>query len=1168
MRTIVITNQKGGCGKTTTAVNLAAALAQMGQRVLLLDLDPQAHASLGLGCEPETCERTVYHSLANKQVSISKVIIRTGIAGLDLAPSSILLAKAEQELIAVSRKEFILANQLETVSNKYDICIIDCPPSLGLLTFSALVASTDVIVPVQVHYYALEGLKQLLETIKTARTRFYPCPVKILGILLTFVEGKAALSVQVEQQMRAFFGDLVFDTVIHRTISLAEAPSSGKSISGYAPQSKGATEYGTLAEEVINPQYKRRRKLPKEVSAVVEEAEDAGTPEPATRREAVRQIKLVREEAPKQILKTPSRPAAIIKKLAFIFMATTLIVAALIGIGYVLNVTNTPPLAVSVSATVNEDTAATITLVTSDLDEDQLSYRLVADPSHGTLSGTGPALTYTPEPNYNGPDSFIYVVNDGEVDSNSATVSITVAAVNDEPTANHQSAMTKVDRSASIVLTGSDIDSEALSFAIVAKPKHGTLAFSPDFARVGKLVYTPEARFIGSDSLAFKINDGTTDSTPATVSIDVTPNHVPTAVLQAVTTTEDAPVVVTLKGEDMDDDTVIYSVVTGPAHGALSGTAPNLTYTPNRDFYGPDSFTFKVNDGVADSAPTTVSITITAANDRPMAANDNITLTEDEPAAIALRGVDPDGNRLTYSIVTKPFHGSLSGIEPNVVYEPELNFNGPDSFTFKVNDGTADSVIGTISITVTGLADAPIANNASVTAKEDENLAIILTGDDPDGDPITYSVLRNPTHGTLTGMAPTVTYTPDPNFSWLDSFTFRVNDGTADSAPATVSISVTPVNDPPKANDDATFTREDTPATIDVLANDTEVDNELLTITAVSRSAGGSTIVNPTGTLTYTPNKDFYGEDTFTYTVTDREGLTDTATVRVKITSANDVPVITSRPGIVAMVGVRYTYDVTATDPDSGDKLVYSLTSWPSGMTIDATTGMIGWTPIEGQKDETFNVAVKVTDSNSVPVSDVQQYEVRVNPTPPRAATLTVANAYDHNTRKRLSADGRIDAIKASDDKRIEGGYGSTISYDFSQATIPPGAKVASAMLFVEHYEEESFPFGKLQWELGEGWPDDPTIWYTANGPIRKGQKKEATDSWDITSFVNTPEKVNSLQLRIRNTDSISRKKTFVNYIRVVVEWDWPGPGTPVKRNAAQTSRPGENDDGMVLIRP
>jgi len=1167
MRTIVITNQKGGCGKTTTAVNLAAALAQMGQRVLMLDLDPQAHATLGLGCKPETCKSTIYHSLAQQQIPISKVIINTEIPDLDLAPSSILLAKAEQELTAVSRKEFILANQLETVSSKYDICVIDCPPSLGLLTFSALVASTDVIVPVQVHYYALEGLKQLLETVKTARKRFYPCSVKILGILLTFVEGKAALSLQVEQQMRAFFGDLVFDTVIHRTMSLAEAPSAGESISGYAPQSKGATEYRALAEEVIDPEYKRKRKLPKEVSAIVDEAESAGTGgtlEPAMTQEAVERIPLIPKEAPKQTLKISPSVAPTIKKLAFLFIATTFVVAAVVGIVYLINMTNTAPLAEPVSTRVAEDTATAITLAASDLDGDRLSYRLVTNPSHGTLSGTGPALTYSPQANYSGPDSFTYTVSDGEVDSNSATVSITVAAVDDVPKANDQSAMTKVDRSASITLTGSDIDSETLSFVIATQPKHGTLAFGSDFARNGKLLYTPETRYTGSDSFAFKMNDGTTDSTPATISINVTPNHVPMAEPQTVVTAEDAPDVITLGGSDPDRDTLVYSVVTGPAHGALSGTAPNLTYTPNRDFHGPDSFTFKVNDGAADSALATVSITITAANDPPIAANDHITTSEDTSRPISLRGIDPDGNRLTYSIVTEPSHGSLSGTEPNVVYEPDQDFNGPDSFTFRISDGTTDSVPATISIMVVGAGDAPIANDESVTVEEDEELPIILTGSDPDGDPLTFAILRAPAHGTLTGKAPNVIYTPDPNFSWMDSFTFRVSDGTAESPAATVRISVTPVNDPPKAHDDSLVTQEDTPATIDVLANDTEVDNELLKITAVGKSAGGSIAVNSTGTLTYTPNADFYGEDTFTYIVTDRQGMSDRATVRVEVIPANDTPSITSKPVIVAMVGVQYTYDVDARDPDRTDELTYSLTSRPSGMTIESATGLIRWTPTEGQKDEIFAVAVKVTDS--VPASDVQQYEVSVNPTPPKAATLTVADAYDHNTRRRLSADGRIDAIKASDDKRIEGGYGSAITYSFSNVTIPPGAKVAKVMLYVEHYEDESFPLGKLKWEIGKGWPDNPTVWFAGNATIHKGKQKEATDSWDITSFGNTAEKVNALQLRIENTDSISRKKTFVNHIRVLVEWDWPVSRGSVGRGSQSRSKD-EADDGLVLIR-
>lgn len=1134
MRTIVITNQKGGCGKTTTAVNLAAALAQRGHRVLIVDLDPQAHATLGLGFEPDSLDRTIYHSLANKQILLSKVILNTKIESLDLVPSNILLAKAQQELTSVSRKEFILADQLKIVSGNYDFCVIDCPPSLGLLTFNALVASTDVIVPVQVHYYALEGLKQLLETVKTARKRFYPCSVKILGILLTFVEGKATLSQQVEQQMRQFFGNLVFDTVIHSTISLAEAPSAGESIMTYAPESKGAADYKVLAEEIANPEYQRKRRLPKEVSAIVEEAETTK--------------KL--EVPPPQVIQKPPKPAAkpaavgmsTFKKILIILFMMVIILAAVgAGLVFLLDLTNKPPTAKPGYLTVQEDKPASLTLTGNDANGDKLTYHIIKGPSHGTLSGTGRELTYTSDLNYSGTDSLDFIVNDGVADSNTATVSLVIKAVNDPPIANHQSAMTKADRSVSITLAGKDVDSEQLKFAVTAQPKHGTLTFGSDFETNGKLTYTPTAKFTGTDSFTFKLNDGDLDSTPAVVNLNMTPNHVPIAEVQSVTTAEDMPAVITLTGTDPDGDTVIYNVVTAPSHGNLSGTAPNLTYTPNNNFNGPDSFNFKVNDGTVDSALTTVSIIVTPVNDPPIANSINVTTLEDTPVSTVLAGLDPDGNKLTYSIVTNPSHGSLSGTEPNITYTPNANFNGQDNFSFKVSDGELNSVPATVSLMVSPVDDSPTANGDNVTVKEDTMANIVLTGTDPDGDPLTYSVLRAPTHGRLGGQAPNLTYTPDPNFSWLDSFTFRVNDGKSDSVPATIMISVTPVNDPPKAIDDKLVTKEDTPATIDVLANDIEIDNELLVISKVTKGAGGSVTINPNGTLTYTPNKDFYGTDAFIYTVTDREGETDTATVKVEVIPVNDPPVITSKPVTKAMVDLLYSYQVQAAEPDREDTLTYSLTTHPVGMSIDPVTGLIQWTPNAAQ-EAIHDITVKVVDSNSVPNSDTQQFNVSVNPTPPKTANLTVVDGYDSRSRKMLPADGKLDVVQTSDDKRQEIRGGSYISYSFSGVSIPTGASVASVVVYVEHFEQDRFVPGKMKWQIGTGWPSKPEVWISTNAPVRTGQKNEAVDSWDITSFVNTPEKVSSLQMQIANNDTATRKTASIDYIYAVIEWSWPAP--------------------------
>jgi chromosome partitioning protein len=251
MRIISMVNQKGGCGKTTCAINTAAAFAELGKRVLLVDFDPQAHATIGLGCDSDALDRTIYDVLTRSDTRLADIVVPTSAEGLHLAPCNVLLAGMELESISRPGKELLLARALQSVRDSYDLCVIDCPPSLNLLTLNALVTSTDVIVPVQMHYYALEGLRRLLETVRIIHQRFHPYSVETIRVLLTFIEERTTFCRQIQQQMREVFLDLVFNTVIHRNIRLAEAPSAGESILTYAPQSKGAADYRFLAAEIL-----------------------------------------------------------------------------------------------------------------------------------------------------------------------------------------------------------------------------------------------------------------------------------------------------------------------------------------------------------------------------------------------------------------------------------------------------------------------------------------------------------------------------------------------------------------------------------------------------------------------------------------------------------------------------------------------------------------------------------------------------------------------------------------------------------------------------------------------------------------------------------------------------------------------------------------------------
>ena len=246
---ISIVNQKGGVGKTTTAVNLGAFLAKKRKKVLIIDLDPQGNATSGYGYDKSELENTVYDLLVNEE-DIGNVIAPTTVKNVDMCPTNINLAGAEVELVSAISRETILKRAIEPVLDKYDYIIVDCPPSLGLLTINALAACEGVIVPIQGEYYALEGLTQLIDTINMIKKKLNPS-IGILGVVITMHDRRTQLTKQVVEEVQKYFGDKVFNTFIPRNVRLAEAPSHGQTIEEYDPKSKGSLAYQALANEVV-----------------------------------------------------------------------------------------------------------------------------------------------------------------------------------------------------------------------------------------------------------------------------------------------------------------------------------------------------------------------------------------------------------------------------------------------------------------------------------------------------------------------------------------------------------------------------------------------------------------------------------------------------------------------------------------------------------------------------------------------------------------------------------------------------------------------------------------------------------------------------------------------------------------------------------------------------
>lgn len=598
-----------------------------------------------------------------------------------------------------------------------------------------------------------------------------------------------------------------------------------------------------------------------------------------------------------------------------------------------LNVTgsNDPPVANADSYQVNEDTTLTVLLATgvllndTDPDSGSLTANIVAQPQHGTLtlSPTG-AFVYTPDANFNGTDTFTYQVSDGQALSNVATVTISVLPSNDAPTASNDtySATTGVALSVNsangVLANDNDVDGNTLTATVGTLPLNGQLVLNPN----GSFTYTPNAGFTGFDSFTYQASDGTALSNSATVTISVVgvPNRAPVANNDNYAVTEDTLFATTLSNgvlfndTDADGDTLTAVLISPPSHGTVL-LSPNGTfiYTPQADYHGTDSFIYQAGDGSLNSGLATVVLTISSVNDAPVANPDGYNLNENQSLVVTAPGVisndqDADGNALTATLMSQPAHGTIT-FNPNgsFTYTPTANYFGTDSFTYRVSDGTLTSNVTTVSLTVNGSNQAPVSTNDAYSIAEDGTLTVLggsgvlINDTDPDSDPLTATIASQPSHGTVNfGTNGGFVYTPAANFTGTDTFTYIANDGTVNGTAATVTITVTAVNDAPVGVNDSYAVNKNTPLVVGgtgVLANDIDVDGNTLTAQLASNPAHGSVVLNTNGSFTYTPANNYTGTDTFTYRANDGTALGDITTVTLTVTSQNASPVVTTSAG-------------------------------------------------------------------------------------------------------------------------------------------------------------------------------------------------------------------------------------------------------------------------------
>lgn len=650
---------------------------------------------------------------------------------------------------------------------------------------------------------------------------------------------------------------------------------------------------------------------------------------------------------------------------------------------------NDAPVAGPDSATVQEDGSTDISVLTndSDLEGHALSVTSVTQGASGTVSINGDGtVSYVPDPDFTGSDSFTYTVCDDGTPSrcDTTTVSVTVSPLNDAPVASDDLASTFRGEAVSVPVLDNDSDIEtsqgALVIASAGGASHGSVTIQGS-----EILYTPVVGYVGSDSFTYAMEDEEGATSTATVDVTVADkSEAPVAEDDTISIDEDGSVIVDVLGNDTDPnpgDTLSVTNITDGSNGQVSVNPDGtITYVPNPNFNGDDEFTYIVCDNGSPSQCDSATVTVTVApiNDVPEAEDDLASTNRNQALTIdALENdSDLDGDALSIVFATQGGGGSVVIVSGELVYTPTLGFVGADSFTYLVSDGNGGTAEATVNLTVNQTAQAPLASDDQATIGEDASIDVnVLTNDsDPNGDPLAVSTVSNGANGsTSINGDGTIRYEPAPDFFGTDTFTYEVcdNDTPQGCDTARVTIEVAPVNDAPVANPDLISLMEDTSVAIDVLTNDTDPEGDDFFIDFVSTPANGSVSFTSNGPVIYTPFDDFNGDDSFVYRICDSGTpvqCSDAITV-VVVSAVNDAPVATD--DIAAVVqGDSVSIPVLLNDSDlEGGMLTVTQVTQPAGANqgsvVLAPDGTLTYTAGTSTGDVTFDYMIADPDGGT-----------------------------------------------------------------------------------------------------------------------------------------------------------------------------------------------------------